>query len=169
MDVKGAACIKCHKVGTDGGEVGPDLRGIGAKYNRAQLAESVLDPSKQILDGYDMTIIETKSGQVVNGIVRTEAGDEVMLVDAEGKKILLKKGDIETRVKSKKSIMPDGLQVGMTIGEFADLISYLESLKEKTPAPAKTGAWLDVRPRFDPRVDWPALRVYHGELIAVIW
>lgn len=138
MDVKGAACIKCHKVGPDAGaDLGPDLRGIGVKYNRLQLAESVLEPSKLILDGYIMTVIETKAGQIIQGIVRTDADDEVTLVDAEGKKLVLKKSDIETREKSKKSIMPDGLHVGMTTSEFADLLSYLESLKEKAP-PLKT-------------------------------
>ncbi len=147
MDIKAAACIKCHKVGKDGGEVGPDLSGIGAKYNRLQLAESVLDPSKQILDGYDMTIIETKAGQILQGIVKAEAGDEVTLVDNEGKKIAVKKTDIETREKSKKSIMPDGLHIGMTINEFADLLSYLESLKDKTPPPVKTGMGFQERQR----------------------
>jgi putative membrane-bound dehydrogenase-like protein len=153
MDVKAAACIKCHKVGKDGGETGPDLGGIGAKYNRQQLAESVLDPSKQILDGYDMTIVETKGGQVIQGIVRGETGDDVTLFDAEGKKVVVKKSDIETREKSKKSIMPDGLHVGMTISEFADLLSYLESLKEKQAVTPKTGAMMIPRLKTLPRMN----------------
>jgi putative membrane-bound dehydrogenase-like protein len=170
LDVKAAACIKCHKIGKEGGEVGPDLSGIGAKYNRAQIAESVLDPSKQILDGYDMTIIETKAGQLIQGIVRAEEGNEVTLVDAEGKKIVLKKADIESREKSKKSIMPDGLHIGMTVSEFADLVSYLESLKEKTP-PAKTEARatdpLSGRPKASPEVAplWPSAN-RHGSISA---
>ncbi|MEI7683449.1 MAG: HEAT repeat domain-containing protein [Planctomycetota bacterium] len=136
MDLKGASCVKCHKVGDEGSDVGPDLRGIGAKYSRQQLAESILEPSKLILDGYIMSIVETKAGQVIQGIVRSSVGDEVTLVDAEGKKIVLKKGEIESLEKSKKSIMPDGLHVGMTIGEFADLLSYLENMKEKAPPAA---------------------------------
>jgi putative membrane-bound dehydrogenase-like protein len=134
FDLKGVACVKCHKVGKEpGGEVGPDLASIGTKYNRQQLVESVLYPSKQILDGYDMTIIETRAGQVIQGIVRGESGDEVTLIDAEGKKHAIKKSDIETRAKSAKSIMPDGLQTGLTILEFADLTAYLESLRDPLP------------------------------------
>jgi putative membrane-bound dehydrogenase-like protein len=153
MDAKAAACVKCHKVGKEGGDVGPDLSGVGAKYNRLQIAESVLDPSKQILDGYVMTVIETKAGLAIQGIVRTDQGEEVTLVDADGKKIVVKKADIESREKSKKSIMPDGLHIGMTINEFADLVSFLESLKEKMPTPEKTGA------RLNPE-DAPAIRAF---------
>ena len=133
FDVKGSNCVKCHKVRGEGGEVGPDLSSIATRYDRAKLIESVLYPSKQILDGYDMTIIETKDGKVIQGIVRGDAGDELTLIDAEAKKIVVKKADIETRTKSEKSIMPDGIQVGMTLVEFSDLISYLESLRDSTP------------------------------------
>jgi putative membrane-bound dehydrogenase-like protein len=133
FDVKGSNCVKCHKVRGEGGEVGPDLSSIATRYDRAKLIESVLYPSKQILDGYHMTIVETKDGKIIQGIVRAESGDDVTLIDAEAKKIVVKKAEIETRTKSEKSIMPDGIQVGMTLVEFADLITYLESLRDPAP------------------------------------
>jgi len=34
MDQNGAGCIKCHKIGNDGGDVGPSLAGVGSKYPR---------------------------------------------------------------------------------------------------------------------------------------
>jgi putative membrane-bound dehydrogenase-like protein len=136
LDAKGVACAKCHRVGKEGGEVGPDLSGIGLKYNRPQLIESVLYPSKQILDGYDVHIIETKNGQVLSGIIRAETGAGITLVDAEGKLHTVKLSDLESNTKSPKSIMPDGLQTNLTIAEFADLITFLESLKEKMPQTA---------------------------------
>jgi putative membrane-bound dehydrogenase-like protein len=136
FDLKGSNCVKCHKVRGEGGEAGPDLSSIATRYDRAKLIESVLYPSKQILDGYHMTILAMNDGKVIQGIVRSESGDELTLVDAESKKIVVKKADIETRTKSEKSLMPDGLQVGMTLVEFADLISYLESLRDVAPMPA---------------------------------
>lgn len=135
-DLKGAGCIKCHTTTTDaggGGEVGPSLVGIATKYNRQQLVESVLYPSKQILDGYQQTRIVTASEQVKIGIVRSETPDELTLVDADGKKLTLKKEDVAERKALDKSIMPDGLQSGLSLQEFADLIAYLESLNQKPP------------------------------------
>lgn len=135
-DLKGAACIKCHATGTDpssGGEVGPSLVGIATKYNRQQLIESVLYPSKQILDGYQQTRIVTTSEQVKIGIVRSMTPEELTLVDADGKKIVLKKEDVAEQKVLEKSIMPEGLQAGLSPQEFADLIAYLESLNQKPP------------------------------------
>ncbi|HEX3314927.1 MAG TPA: HEAT repeat domain-containing protein [Gemmataceae bacterium] len=133
FDLKGSACSKCHKVRGEGAEVGPDLSSIATRYDRAKLIESVLYPSKQILDGYDMTVVELKDGKVLQGLVRGDSGDELTLIDVEAKKHVVKKDDIESRTKSKKSLMPDGIQVGMTLVEFSDLISYLESLRDPTP------------------------------------
>ena len=62
--------VTCHRVNGKGGEVGPELTGVAAKYNRAFLVESVLYPSKQILDGYHSTVISTKDGESYTGFVR---------------------------------------------------------------------------------------------------
>jgi putative membrane-bound dehydrogenase-like protein len=133
-DLKGLACAKCHKVsGGEGGEVGPDLAGVGAKYNREVLIESILLPSKQILDGYHQTVIDTASGKKIIGIVRGESPTEITLIDVENKKHVIKKDDIDDRKLSNLSAMPEGLHNGLSLEEFAHMIAYLESLKEKPP------------------------------------
>ncbi len=126
----GAGCIKCHKVGNEGGEVGPSLSGVGAKYDKAKLVESVLYPSKQILDGYQQTIIRIKKGEIIAGAVRGETDNDVTLIDSAGQKITIKKSDVKSRKFSDISLMPEGLQTGLKPEEFSDLIAYLVSLKE---------------------------------------
>src|SRR6185437_11218960 len=42
------SCLRCHKVQGIGGEVGPDLGGIGSRQKRDYLLESLLTPNKQI-------------------------------------------------------------------------------------------------------------------------
>ncbi|QEL20122.1 PVC-type heme-binding CxxCH protein [Limnoglobus roseus] len=135
-DQKGAACIKCHATGlpgAPGGEVGPSLMGVAAKYNRAQLIESVLYPSKQILDGYKQTRIVTLDGQTKLGIIRGETPTELTLIDADGKKWTIKKEDVDEKKELEKSSMPDDLHGGMSQKDFSDLIAFLESLKQKPP------------------------------------
>src|SRR5262249_22196678 len=51
MDPKGLACIKCHAIGGQGGQVGPDLAGIALRYKREDLMTSILEPSKVIAQG----------------------------------------------------------------------------------------------------------------------
>jgi putative heme-binding domain-containing protein len=131
-------CLKCHQVAGQGGQVGPALDGVGAKYDRAKLIESVLYPSKQIFDGYEQTLVRTKDGNTLAGAVRGETEAELTLIDSENQKHVVRKADIERRKVSELSMMPEGLQTTLKPEEFADLIAYLQSLKEPGPqAPAK--------------------------------
>jgi len=129
-DPKGVACIKCHRVNGEGGEVGPDLTGVGLKYAKDHFIESVLYPSAKILDGYKQTLVLTKAGVVVTGRFLGESGDEITLMDAEGKRHALKKSDIDQKKESDVSLMPEGLNTGLSLQDFADIVSFLESLKE---------------------------------------
>jgi putative membrane-bound dehydrogenase-like protein len=123
-------CIKCHKVGNEGADIGPMLSGVGTKYDRTFLIESVLYPSKQILDGYQQTILRMEDGDVLSGVIKGETATEVTLFDATANKTVIKKSDIKEREHGKLSLMPEGLHTSLKPEEFADLIAYLESLKE---------------------------------------
>jgi putative heme-binding domain-containing protein len=129
-DTKGVACIKCHKVNGEGGEVGPDLTGVGLKYGRDHFVESVLYPSAKILDGYKQTMVLTKSGIVVAGRFLGDTGDEITLMDAEGKRRAIKKSEIDRQKEAELSLMPEGLNTGLSLQDFVDIVSFLESLKE---------------------------------------
>jgi putative heme-binding domain-containing protein len=130
-DANGVGCMKCHKVANQGGEVGPSLEGVGSKFPRDFLIDSILYPSKQIADGYQQTIIKRKStGMVDYVIIRSETDSELTATDSTGQKIVIPKNDIATRRLSPISMMPEGLQTAMTPEDFVDLVSYLESLKE---------------------------------------
>src|SRR5438132_10181548 len=111
-----AKCAVCHKVHGQGGDAGPDLSQIGGKFDRTHLIESILDPSAEILQGYQATIIESKSGRVWTGIVKSESATGVTLMDSEGKQIAILLRDIETRAVSKVSLMPAGLADGIAPG-----------------------------------------------------
>jgi putative heme-binding domain-containing protein len=124
-------CANCHKAGGKGGDIGPELTGVAAKYNRAALIESVLYPSRQILDGYKSTVIDTKDGESYTGFIRDENAKDLILLDAAGVRHAIAKDQISRRSESNLSLMPDGLQAGLSLDDFSDLITYLDSLREK--------------------------------------
>lgn len=126
-----ATCVACHRANGVGGQIGPDLSGVASKYDRAFLIESVLYPSKQILDGYHTTTVTMKNGEVFAGFIRSQTDTETMLVDVAGEKHPLKRDQISKTAESPTSLMPEGLQGALSLGEFSDLIAYLETLKEK--------------------------------------
>ena len=124
-------CASCHRANGAGGQIGPDLTTIATKYDRAFLIESVLYPSKQILDGYQTTMITMKNGQAFSGFLRSQDETETLLVDVAGEKHALQRNQIAKITESATSLMPEGLHGALSLAEFADLITYLETLKEK--------------------------------------
>ena len=126
---EGAGCIRCHRVKGEGGEVGPDLSEIGGKYDRAHIIESVLHPSRQVVEGYRVTAVATADGRVRAGIVRGESAEELTLIEPDGTTTRLQKSEVEGRRLTDASPMPDDLVARLKPGEFADLIAYLESLR----------------------------------------
>ena len=51
--IRGAGCVGCHKVGSEGGAIGPDLTRVGARLSAAQIRESILTPDAKIAKGYE--------------------------------------------------------------------------------------------------------------------
>jgi putative membrane-bound dehydrogenase-like protein len=133
-DLKGLACVKCHAVGPEGSKVGPELSSVGAKYPRDELITAVLAPSAKIASGYEPTVFALNDGRVVNGIIKNEGHDRVEIQDSDAKVVSLAKDEIEERKRSDVSLMPNGLAQGLTTQDFADLIAYLETLKQPPPA-----------------------------------
>jgi len=130
-EIGGAACIKCHRVAGEGADVGPDLTTVGTQFGRAEMAESILYPSKAIREGYQRVEVETKDEQTFEGLVKAETNDELTLREANGNNRRVFKADIKDRRNSQLSLMPEGLEAGLTLQEFADLVAYLVSLKDK--------------------------------------
>ena len=50
---RGAGCVGCHKIGSEGGAIGPDLTHVGARRSAAQIRESILNPDAKIEKGYE--------------------------------------------------------------------------------------------------------------------
>jgi putative heme-binding domain-containing protein len=72
------ACLSCHKVGDQGGTVGPDLSIVGACSPPEHLAASLLWPKQEVFPGYEATAVETKDGLVLQGYKQAETAKELM-------------------------------------------------------------------------------------------
>jgi putative heme-binding domain-containing protein len=129
FDEQRLGCSRCHAVDGKGAKVGPNLFAIGDKFGRRELVESVVSPSATIAEDYGTMIVTTAEGDVIDGIVKESAADHVALVGADGQVTRLEARDIKDRRASLVSMMPEGLQNGLSFAEFDDLIEYLASLK----------------------------------------
>ncbi len=122
-------CVICHKVDGEGGQVGPDLSRIGGKFDRPHLIESLLEPSRQIVEGYRSTVVVTLDGLVATGIVKQRSETAITLADEEGRQHKIASEDIDELHDSSISLMPEGLAGPLTPAQFTDLIAYLETLR----------------------------------------
>jgi putative heme-binding domain-containing protein len=122
------SCVRCHRVKGEGGEVGPDLTGVGTRQNREYLLESIVDPNRQIAKGFETVILELSNGQVVSGILKEENTTELRLMTAEGELVTVPRAQIEER-QTGKSAMPQDTIKSLTKSEVRDLVEFLAGLK----------------------------------------
>jgi uncharacterized repeat protein (TIGR03806 family) len=129
FETPGVQCQTCHRIGGKGTEVGPDLDQIGKKYDRAQILDNILYPSKQIDEKYLTYLVETKQGQVFTGLLVTKDATKVVLKDATNKRIEVPAADVQLIAAQQKSLMPELLLRDLTAEQVADLTAFLSSLK----------------------------------------
>jgi mono/diheme cytochrome c family protein/cytochrome c551/c552 len=51
--IRGAGCTGCHKVGTEGGAIGPNLTHVGSRLSAALIRECILKPDTRVAKGYE--------------------------------------------------------------------------------------------------------------------
>ncbi len=124
------SCLRCHKINGEGGEVGPELKDIGAKQNRDYILESIVDPNKQIAKGYESVLLILNNGQTRTGVLKGEDAKEIRLMTAEGKLVVVAKSDVDERHPG-KSAMPEDIIKKLSKSELRDLVEFLSGLKEK--------------------------------------
>ncbi|MDR3633374.1 MAG: c-type cytochrome [Isosphaeraceae bacterium] len=124
-----AQCLKCHRFANEGGSTGPDITGVGNRFDAAYILESLVLPSKTISDQYQGSVLSLRDGKIITGRVLSEDAKSVVVrTDPFAlKPVEVAKSEIEERQPSKVSEMPQGLINILTKEEILDLIAYLRS------------------------------------------
>ncbi len=124
-----AACAGCHRIGDQGGQVGPDLSRIGQIRTPRDLLEAIVYPSSSLARGYESFTVVTGDGRIHNGLIPSETSSEIVLRTADLREYRLRRDDIEHFQPSPTSIMPQGIDKLLTPDELRDLIAYLRERK----------------------------------------
>jgi len=159
-DEQRLVCSKCHSVDGSASKAGPDLFAVGDKFGRRDLVDAMLLPSATISPGYGTTIVETKAGDEFQGILKQATAAGVQLMGADGKLVSIAVADIKEQRGSSVSLMPEGLQAGLSLQEFTDLTEYLTTLQQ----PESTLLSHQGMPSIIPELDQPVtLRPFFKE------
>jgi putative heme-binding domain-containing protein len=123
-------CLTCHRFGTVGHEVGPNLQSI-----RHRSAEEILvhlfDPNRDVPPQFISHTVQLRDGRVLTGLIASESDGSLELQRAENARDTVFRRDVEAIISSGKSLMPEGIEQKLTRQDVADLLAFL--LGESAP------------------------------------
>ena len=116
-------CAQCHTIYGHGGNIGPDITGVG-RDNLDLILSNVLDPSLVIGKPYYVYVARLKDDTSVSGLLADDSPKQIVLKEPTGLHVI-PRDQIVKLVQQNVSMMPEGLENTMSKDEFFDLIAFL--------------------------------------------
>ncbi|MCX6856128.1 MAG: c-type cytochrome [Verrucomicrobia bacterium] len=123
-----ARCMACHVAGGEGIEVGPNLVTVKTK-GREGLLTAILQPHKEVASQYIAYTVATKDGQTLMGIISQDEAKSMSIKMMGGALMTIQRADIKGSSSSGQSLMPEGIEQGMTVEDMSDLLAFIEQLQ----------------------------------------
>jgi putative heme-binding domain-containing protein len=120
------ACNTCHAIGREGGDLGPDLTTIGAIRSGRDLLEAILFPSASFVPDYEPFQVET-SDDFYSGVIARQSSDAILLKTGADATVRIPRDEIVEMAPSTVSVMPAGLDSGISQQELLDLLAFLQA------------------------------------------
>ncbi len=121
-------CLACHVADGQGIEVGPNLVTVKTK-GREGLFTAILEPHKEVASQYISYTIQTKDGQTFIGLISQDDASSMTIKMMGGALITVQRSNIQGSSSTGQSLMPEGIEQGMTVEDMADLLTFIEQLK----------------------------------------
>ncbi len=132
-----AQCAVCHRVGGLGGQVGPDLTGIGSRASEVLIGD-ILDPGRQVAPDHLAYTVATRDGEAHTGLLVSETEAGVTLRQAQVPDRTFPRAVIASLRVESRSLMPEGLESAISVAAMSDLLAFLgDPLPELLPAEAE--------------------------------
>jgi putative heme-binding domain-containing protein len=117
-------CASCHRLEGVGHEIGPSLASFRNRGSEAILI-NVLDPNREVNPQFVNYVLVTQDGRSLTGLVASETANSVTLKRADDATDTVERADIEELHATGLSIMPEGLEKQIDVGQMTDLLTYL--------------------------------------------
>jgi len=117
-------CAQCHRLENVGYAVGPDLSDAGHR-SVEDLVSNILDPNMAINPAYASYTAEWSPDEIATGILQSETPQAITLLQAQGIKAVIPRAKLKRMESTGLSLMPEGLEAGLTPQQMRDLIAFL--------------------------------------------
>ena len=128
-------CGSCHTVGATGGKFGPNLSRVGRQRSYDFLRASVVDPDRDLTDGYRTLTVVMRDGRKITGVERGLDNFTAQLVDASGRFYSFDKSEVASVQRETRSLMPENYGRLFSAAELDDLLAYLATLRGEERKP----------------------------------
>ena len=119
-------CISCHRLGGEGFALGPDLVTV-KNTGKEKMLTNIIDPNAEVRPEFVAYVVETKDDESLLGLVVNETATSVTLRQAYGKETVISRANIISMKSQGQSVMPEGLEAGLTPQDLADLLEYIST------------------------------------------
>lgn len=117
-------CAACHRFGNEGNAVGPDIVAMKTS-GKEKLLVNIVDPNREVAPNLQTYSVETTDGETITGLLLKDSGGSVTLTTGGGSEITLIRAQVRKLSAQGKSLMPEGLEDGLTLKQMADLLEFL--------------------------------------------
>ncbi len=120
------SCASCHRRGSQGQDVGPNLATV-LEHSNEKLLTNILDPNADIQPGYQAYTVLLDTGEILSGLLFSETANSISIKQANGLTRTISRDEIERLQNTNVSLMPEGLETTLTQQDVADLLAFLHS------------------------------------------
>ena len=95
----------------------------------------ILDPSRSVEGNYRQYRVETADGRTLLGLLASETRTTIELIDAQAKRYVIQRDNIEKLKETPKSLMPEGFEKQMSEDDLVNLLEFLTRRGKYLPLP----------------------------------
>jgi putative membrane-bound dehydrogenase-like protein len=117
-------CAACHRLHGEGEAIGPDLTHAN-RQDRDFLLVSLVDPSGVVRKEFQASIVATRDGRVLSGLIVEQTPEVIVLRDARGQRTSVATAEVQEIKESDVSLMPESLYKELSPEQLRDLFSFL--------------------------------------------
>jgi putative heme-binding domain-containing protein len=129
-------CAACHRAGSEGHAVGPDLVTVRTA-GKTKLLTSLVQPHAEVAPQYIAFAVETMDGETHSALIARETPTQVTLRLGGGGELTLERRAVRSMRSSGQSLMPEGLLSGLSLEAVADLLEFVSSAPAPVSVPSK--------------------------------
>ena len=115
-------CAVCH---SGQNRLGPGMKGVAARFGRDDFFKHTFNPNLAISDLYKAIEVTTNTGKTFRGVPVYTSPDQTILEVGPGQTINFSQGEIRASGPIDFSPMPEGLLLGASDQDLADLWAYI--------------------------------------------